>query len=110
MAFGFPANFTESRKTTHRYYELTSTVKSTLARLGWQYRSLSSDEFEVHISINVTSWGEKMKIEILQDGVIKVESKCAYPFQCFDWGKNKKNVQIFFAALSGLELEKVYYR
>lgn len=103
MAFGFPAYFTESRIFNLAQDELMNDVKAALDSLGWRYRFLSATELEASISISLSSWGERLKIEFLPGGVLKVKSKCVYPLQCFDWGKNRDNVQTFFAKLLRLK-------
>ncbi len=103
MTFGFPARFTESRTFNHQQDELASAVKSALDSLVWRYEILSDTEFRAGVSISSLSWGEKLKVEILQGGVVHVESKCAYPLQCFDWGKNKENVSTFLARVEQMK-------
>ncbi|MDN5593909.1 MAG: DUF1499 domain-containing protein [Brevibacterium sp.] len=48
------------------------------------------------------SWGEKITVHIGQasDGtVVRIRSACAFPFQFFDWGVNRGNVQQIRAGL-----------
>jgi hypothetical protein len=99
MTFGFPAQFSDNRSFSHSQVELSAMVKSALDNLGWQYKVLSEDEFRVDVAMSPLSWGEKLKIMILPGGMLQIESKCAYPLQCFDWGKNKKNVEKLFAEI-----------
>lgn len=47
------------------------------------------------------SWGQRLKVEILLDGVVAVESKSIWPG--FDSGRNKSNVQTFFARFEHAE-------
>ncbi|GAA1537757.1 MULTISPECIES: DUF1499 domain-containing protein [Brevibacterium] len=47
-------------------------------------------------------WGEKVIVHIDQasDGtVVRIRSACAFPFQVFDWGVNRGNVQRIRAGL-----------
>lgn len=96
MTFGFPAYFGESRTFYGQPDQLSAAVKFAFDKLGWQYMLLSNDEFQANIPINASSWGEKLTVKILPGGVLRAESKCVYPMQCFDWGKNKENVGLFF--------------
>jgi hypothetical protein len=50
-------------------------------------------------SISALSWGEKVLISFLPDGSISLTSKCAYPLQCVDWGKNEANVRSFMTEI-----------
>ena len=99
MSFGFPAYFTESRIFHLRHDTLVDAVKSTLNSLGWRYELLSANELQAKVSINPWSWGEKLKVEISANCEMSVESRCAYPLQWFDWGKNRDNVKAFYTRL-----------
>jgi hypothetical protein len=48
------------------------------------------------VGVNFWSWGEKVSVEIDRGGTISVESRCRLPTQCFDWGKNQRNIDAFF--------------
>jgi hypothetical protein len=100
MAFGFPPRFTESRTFHLSQDELPAAVKSTFENLGWGYTVPSGNEFQTHISMSGWSWGEELTAKVLRDGVIQVESKChGYRPQIVDFGKNRANVETFFAQL-----------
>ena len=96
MAFGFPASYSEIRSFSFQPYGLSWVIKYTLEDLGWEYEVLSNNEFSASVSINLASWGELVNVSILSNGSVEVESRCSYPLQCFDWGKNEENVQTFF--------------
>jgi hypothetical protein len=97
MAFGFPAHFSESRTYRHRQHELALVIRSAFDNLGWRYTDLPDYVFSAHIPMSAGSWGERVRIEICPDGLVKAESKCVYPLQCFDWGRNKQNIHAFFS-------------
>ena len=46
----------------------------------------------------ITSWGEEITITLTPLGENEVQteifSKCRFPMQIFDWGKNKKNINV----------------
>jgi hypothetical protein len=99
MAFGFPAHFKRSRTFPLLEDELVAVVKSALENLGWSYKVLSDKEFLASLPFSGWTWGEDIKIRILPDGVIEADSKCItvrLP-QVFDFGKNRENVETFFA-------------
>lgn len=106
MSFGFPAYFTESKRIQIQRHEFNQIVKDVLEVLSWNFTEISMEEFNAEIKMNALSWGEKIKIKFLNDGMILAESKCVYPFQCLDWGKNKSNVRTFFSKLN-LSAKKV---
>ena len=91
--------FNESQIIPLRPDYLTNAVAEVFRRLGWSYQMTSPSQFTANASMSFTSWGENITVEIFQNSLVKVESKCAMPFQLVDWGKNKENVQTFFAHL-----------
>lgn len=100
MAFGFPPRFTESRTFYLPQDELITAVKSTFEKLGWGYTVPSANEFYTHISMSGWSWGEDLTAKLLLNGTVQVESKChGYRPQIIDFGKNRANVERFFAQL-----------
>ena len=97
MAIGFPAHSFESRVYHYQQHELIMVTRSALDDLGWQYEPLSNCVFLARVPVNFMSWGEKLKVEISPDGSVAAESKCSYPLQAFDWGKNAENIKVFFS-------------
>ncbi len=98
MAFGFPPHFSESRTIWLQPDELRTAVKSALENAGWSYQILSDDEFVARIPMTGWSWGEELTAKISPDGMIQVVSKChGYRPQIIDFGKNRTNVELFFA-------------
>lgn len=99
MAFGFPARFSESRTFLLPRGELAAVAQSALEGLGWSYKRASDEEFLASVPFGGGTWGEDFKIRILPGGVVEAESKCVtvrLP-QVFDFGKNRRNVETFFA-------------
>ena len=54
--------------------------------------------------VTLRSWGEKIKIEIIGDGIggstIRAESKAILSTTIFDYGQNKDNLEIIFTLLT----------
>src|ERR1051325_3656412 len=99
MAFGFPARFTASRTFYLSEDELAAAVKSALEQLGWSYTAPAGGEFVASVPFSGWTWGEEFRVRILPGGVIEAESKCVtvrLP-QVFDFGRNRQNVEKFFA-------------
>src|SRR5260370_32498339 len=98
MAFGFPPRFSESRTIWLQPDELRTAVKSALENAGWSYQILSDDELVARIRMTGWSWGEELTAKSSPDGMIQVVSKChGYRPQIIDFGKNRTNVELFFA-------------
>jgi hypothetical protein len=112
MAIGFPARITSSRTYHLQEDELVAVVRAALENLGWSYKVLSDKEFLASLPFSGWTWGEDFKIRILPGGVIEAESKCKtvrLP-QVFDFGKNRKNVETFFALVEHGIRQDVYQR
>jgi hypothetical protein len=102
MATGFPARFAESRTYQLQDEELSSLVKEAFDDLRWRYEIVSRTEIRARTPFMfLGSWGERLKVEILLDGLVTVESKSIWPG--FDSGTNKRNVQTFFARFEHAE-------
>lgn len=100
MAFGFPAYFTGGQRFGLGQPALAEVVAETLGALGWPYEPLTPNTFAARNRANLWSWGERMSVEVSPDGSVTARSECALPTQCFDWGKNRRNVEVFFAELT----------
>lgn len=99
MTFGFPARFKRDRKLDLREHEITLAVGLALDALGWLHERPSAGRFVARVPPTLYSWGEVMEVEISAGSGVRAESRCSLPTQCFDWGKNRKNVEKFFAQL-----------
>ena len=99
MTFGFPAYHTETYAPSGDGADIRASVKSTLQAVSWSIRNEFPDRIEASISFNFRSWGENVVVTFLPNGTVSVTSSCVLPTQCFDWGKNKANVETFMAEL-----------
>jgi hypothetical protein len=100
MAIGFPyPRFRESRTFHFEQDKLYAAVESALEDLGWPYKLLWSKEFQARIPTTNWSWHHDFKVTILRGGVIQAESKSAYQEMFIDLGRNRRNVEKFFARL-----------
>src|SRR2546428_14041451 len=103
MTFGFPPRFAESRIFHLQHEELASVVRAALDELGWRYEVVSRSEVQARTPFMfLGSWGERLKIEILLDGEVAVESRSILR-PGFDSGRNKTNVETFFARFEHAE-------
>src|SRR5437660_10927338 len=101
MAFGFPyPRFRTTRSLPLEQEELLAAVKWALEDLGWPYKILGGAEFQARIPTTNWSWHHELKVAIRPGGLIQAESKSAYQEMFFDLGRNKNNVEIFFARLA----------
>src|SRR3712207_3436120 len=96
MSFGFPAYSTGSQRFHLTRSDLLSAVGQSLRSLGWHYETHFPNKFIARNSPSISSWGEKIAIEMIDDGTVTAKSECLLATQCFDWGKNSRNVEAFF--------------
>ena len=99
MSFGFPAYHTEHYHPRATDEGIGQVVRRALRNLSWPIREETSNHILASTSMNLRSWGERVRIDFLPDGSISVTSKCALVTQCFDWGKNRRNVERLLARL-----------
>lgn len=69
-------------------------------KLNWNLGFLSESGFIAYTKFSMSSWSEEVQIKI-EVGNIKVKSECTGS-QIIDWGKNRKNIDAFFAAFNTL--------
>ena len=90
--------------------EVARTIKETFDTIGIFYKRQKVDEktdwielFGERREFTLRSWGEKVKIEIVGDGiggsVVRAESKTWLPTTIFDYGQNKDNLKKIFTVL-----------
>jgi hypothetical protein len=67
--------------------------------LHWHSLRESDSCYEARVPFNIWSYGERLQVDIQDDGTVSVLSRCSWRLQCFDWGKNRTNVSAFFSQL-----------
>ena len=95
MTFGFPARASSELAFKAEPGLLRRCVLRALTALGWQITLEEEREIQAAVSLNLWSWGEQLRVEISDDGAVRATSRCAFPLQCLDWGKNRRNVARF---------------
>ena len=108
MPFGFPPYHESTRKFNLRSAVVAAAVRKTLTDLGWEFvRDASGTEFDAKPKWSLWSYlGERVRIEVSQDGNVWIRSECISPIQWYDgmpfpwYGKNRENVEKFLDLLS----------
>lgn len=96
MPLQFPARYSTQLSSELHNTELLKTVAvKTIQDCSWNMDQSVADTIQARTSFNLRSRGEAIEIEILSPSSLRITSKCAMPTQCFDWGKNRKNVEEF---------------
>lgn len=100
MVAAFPAYHQEHIKPDIKPRALRHVISASFESLGWDYEIVEPDTFVAKVPFNFSSWGEKFVVLITPDGAMEVCSKCILFTQCFDWGKNERNVYQFLEAFA----------
>ncbi len=72
--------------------ELSELVEKTFLNLRWRYKKLGDNHYKASIGMGLKSNGENFTV-VLNDETLFMESKLK--FGLVDWGKNRKNIEIF---------------
>jgi hypothetical protein len=99
MAIGFPARLSLSRSYQIDETALIAAVRSAFQTLGWSYKVSGQNEYLATVPLTGWSWGEEFKAVVGPGGIIDAQSKCIYGGQWIDLGKNKRNLEMFFATV-----------
>src|SRR5438046_2779223 len=94
MAFGFPAYHEERVRYDCSRNDLMDAALEALDDLEWNGRE--SDRWRLSGSTGWSfwgGWGETIRIRVEPGPVLFIRSQCLMPTQCFDWGKNARNVR-----------------
>ncbi|MBA5792630.1 hypothetical protein H1R17_01170 [Flavobacterium sp. xlx-214] len=80
---------------------LKSKIISALESSGFQTITYHEKENRItaNTSVSFKSWGEIVEIQLEENKSnpqIVFKSICAFPFQIYDWGKNKRNFNKFW--------------
>lgn len=99
MAIGFPAACKWKQSFLVDATLLRHLVRKTFEEIGWKYESSSPHIITACLPPNLYSWGEIVTVDVDDDGNISADSRCAWPLQIVDWGKNRVNLNLFHAGL-----------
>lgn len=70
-------------------------VEQTLGELGWKYEEPEEGLLRASVTVSLSSFGETFSIRTRQRGIVEIESRCKWPSQVIDWGKNRANIREF---------------
>jgi len=76
---------------------LTKAIPYALRRSGAvRVCETSTGTFTGRVPINWCSWGENLEIQVEGNATVRAQSRCSFPTQIIDWGKNRRNLDRFF--------------
>lgn len=98
MAFAFPA-YHRAQLILDQPGDWRAPVISTMQNLRWTVGNALADPILASTGMSLASYSETIEVWIEPNGILTINSKCAMPTQCVDWGKNRRNVEYFIAEL-----------
>jgi hypothetical protein len=103
MAIGFPASYSERISLPSRKCDdVREWLLLLIDKLGWSVVDVSHNSVTATTKPSGASWGERVIFEVASDNAIEAISRCAFPLQLVDWGKNKANIERVRSVVSSL--------
>jgi hypothetical protein len=101
VAVGFPPVFEDSMRFRLGERKLLRAVEDTLNELGWHYSFPSRWRVSASVPMRFfVSWGERVVVDIEEDGWVSVRSESLMFLAWIDWGKNASNVRRILRTLA----------
>ena len=98
--FGFPPSATgEARFPEHTRADVIRVAERILDDLGWHINFVDEDRISVRTGSGIWVFGDEMTVDVSQRGTVTVYSKCIWPTQLIDFGRNDQNVERFLDRL-----------
>jgi hypothetical protein len=100
MATGFPAQASgEARFPEHDREDIIRLSERILDDLGWHFNYVHDDRISVRTATGIWFFGDQLTVDVSKGGTVRVHSRCIWPTQIFDFGRNDKNVERFLDRL-----------
>ena len=96
MAFGFPAYYKDRKNLKFSTDKTKNIVLKVLEILGWQEIGLHPYALDYKTIGTMLTTGERVYINITDTEII-IRSECLFPTRIIDFGKNKFNINKFWA-------------
>ena len=95
MAIGLPAGYSTRIHLDIPRDAASSAIEYAFDLLRWKLMSADGGKFIGRVSASVMSWGERIEVTFVGPDDLEIASFCFSPLQVFDWGKNRRNVEVF---------------
>lgn len=96
------ANYHKTESIHQNKERLFKNALQSALECGFEVKFYSEENGTIQANsaqMGMSAFGEKITIQILNNGEVYVKSECALPTQITSWGKNKRNVTRFFERL-----------
>lgn len=80
-------------------------AKTHAARLGWRLQAEDEGQLIFGTRTSWRSWGEVVTVN-LRESRLRIESRCRWSTQVFDWGKNRRNCEALAAGVMAGHLSR----
>ncbi len=105
MAIGFPASHKDQYTAPLPVADLHAYALHAVHELGWKIDKVQPGSIIARTALNFLTYGETIQITLAAPDRLEIHSKCTFPLQYFDWGKNRQNAINFLNTI-----EKVVYQ
>lgn len=106
MSFGFPAYHRQRERYRATDLELTRLCVAAMSELGWQAIKTDGHRVTATHGVSLWSWGERIEVNV-DSGGLEIVSKCRAFTQCFDWSKNRRNVESFLERMPSPQVHEL---
>jgi hypothetical protein len=97
---GLPPSATaEARFPEHERADIMRVAERILDDLGWHITDVEEDYISVRTGSGIWFFGDRMTVEVSRRGTVMVHSRCIWPTQIIDFGRNDANVERFLDRL-----------
>lgn len=98
--FGLPPSATaEARFPEHSREDILRVAERILDDLGWHITLVDEDRIAVRTGTGIWFFGDQMTVDVTRRGTVTVHSRCIWPTQIIDFGRNDQNVTRFLDRL-----------
>jgi hypothetical protein len=108
--FGLPPSATaEARFPDHERADIIRIAERILDDLGWHINFVDEDRISARTGSGIWIFGDAMTVDVSRRGTVTVHSRCIWPTQIIDFGRNDANVERFLDRLER-RLDKLAHR
>ncbi|KAA6184487.1 hypothetical protein F2Q65_12300 [Thiohalocapsa marina] len=99
MAFGCPPKHVDWFSIPDGEGDLRAIVRDSLNAFAWWVIQDHGQSIRATVDPGLFSPGQRVQIAFESEHVIRISSESAFALPCYDWGKNKRNVERLLSAL-----------
>lgn len=100
--FFFTKKFKVSKSYKNEENDLEEAINNAMIKSNYLFIKKKDNKFVAYTLISIWSFSEIITIEIIEENEnkrVNFSSSCYFLLQIIDWGKNKRNANLFFKNL-----------